>query len=114
MRLSVSWPGGASPSRSASATAASDSGPTRADARLADLEGEADAADLAGLGEQPLHGQLEVVDLLEREVDALGDAADDEAHHGLEIAGQRRLEVDAFRLDGQRGSPMVPSPRTRS
>ena len=70
--------------------------------------------DLARLGQQALDRELEVVDLLEGEVHALGDAADDQPHDGLEIAGQRRLEVDAFGLDRQRGSPMVPSPTTRS
>ena len=61
---------------------------------LADLEREADGAGVPGLGEQALDGELEVVDLLEGEVHALGDAADDQAHDGLEVARQRRLEVD--------------------
>ena len=86
----------------------------RADARLAHLEGQLDAADLARLGEQPLDRELEVVDLLEREVHALGDAADDQAYDSVEVARQRRFEVDAFVLVDQRGSPMVPSPTTRS
>ena len=64
-----------------------------------------------GLGQQPLDGELEVVDLLEGEVHALGDAADDQAHDGLEVARQRRLEVDSLLLLGQ---AIVPSPTTQS
>ncbi len=58
----------------------------RADAVLADLEGEPHAALRAGLGEQPLDGELQVVDLLEGEVHPLGDAADDQPHDRMEVA----------------------------
>ena len=79
----------------------------------ADLEREADAPDLAGLGEQALDRELEVVDLLEREVHALGDAADDQADHRLEVARQRGHEVDALWWLVTRLSD-GPSPTTRS
>ena len=69
---------------------------------------------LPRLGEQALDRELEVVDLLEGEVHALRDPADDQPHDGLEIARQRRLEVDALGQLRHRGSPMVPSPTTRS
>ena len=69
---------------------------------------------LPRLRQQALDGELEVVDLLEGEVHALGDAADDQPHHRLEVARQRRLEVDAFMQLVHFGSPMVPSPTTRS
>ena len=46
----------------------------RADRLLADLEAQMDGVARPGLGQQPLHRQLEVVDLLEREVHPLGDA----------------------------------------
>ena len=81
---------------------------------LPHLERQLHAAHLARLGQQALHRELEVVDLLEREVHALGDAADDQPHDGLKIARQRRLEVDAFMQLVHLGSPMVPSPTTRS
>ena len=58
----------------------------RADAVAADLEREPHAALRARLGQQPLDGELKVVDLLEGEVHALGDAADDQPHDGLEVA----------------------------
>ena len=111
----MSWPGGASPLRSASASDDSESGPTRV--RMLDSPTSNERRtlpDLAGLGEQALDRELEVVDLLEREVHALGDAADDQADDRLEVARQRGHEVDAFLVVGQRGSPIVPSPTTRS
>ena len=40
-----------------------------------------------------------------------GDAADDQAHDGLEVARQRRFEIDSFLLLGQ---AIVPSPTTQS
>ena len=93
----MSCPGGGSPSRSASATARlGQRAHARADAALAHLERQLHAAHLAGLGQQALDRELEVVDLLEREVHALGDAADDQPDHGLEVARQGRLEVDAL------------------
>ena len=79
MRSRVSWPGRESPSRSASVMARSSQRPhARADRLLADLEAQVDGVASPGLGQQPLHRQLEVVDLLEREVHPLRDAADDQ------------------------------------
>jgi hypothetical protein len=84
------------------------------DAGLADLERETHAAHLARLGQQALDRELEVVDLLEGEVHALRDPADDQPYHGLEVARQRRLQDDAFARLRHVGSPIVPSPTTRS
>ena len=92
MRASVSSPGAPSPLRSASATACSLSGPTRARTRPSATSNERlHGLLLAGLGQQALDGELKIVDLLEREVHALGDAADDQPDDGLEVAGQRGL-----------------------
>jgi hypothetical protein len=86
----------------------------RPDARPPHLKRQLHAAHLTRLGQEALHRELEVVDLLEREVHALGDAADNQPHDGLKIARQRRLEVNAFKQLVHLGSPMVPSPTTRS
>ena len=87
-RRSVSSPG-VSSRCSASARPRSLQRPdARADARRAELEGEPHAAVAARLGEQPLDAQLEVVHLVEAQVRALGDAADDQPHHRAE--GARR------------------------
>src|SRR5205085_11196731 len=74
-----------------------------------------------GLRQQPLDRELEVVYLLEAEVDPLGDAADDQPHDGMEVASDRRLELDplAFWLDQATTSLrteelIVPWPSTRS
>ena len=95
IRRSVSTPGGAVAVRERLGDRArAERSHPRANAVLDDLEREADAADLARLGEQPLDGELQVVDLLEGEVDALGDASDDQANDRLEVAGERRVELD--------------------
>src|SRR5918999_2602519 len=86
----------------------------RPDAAFAHLERQMNAADLAGLGQQALDRELEIVDLLEREVHALGYPADDEPHDGMEVAGQRRVEIDSLLVLRHLGRPMVPSPTTQS
>ena len=78
---------------------------------FAHFEREPDRPDGPRLGQQALDGELEVVDLLEREVHTLGDAADDQAHDAVEVAGERRLEVDALR---HHDFSIVPSPTTQS
>ena len=101
----------------ASAIALVDSGPTRARMPSSTISKERlHAADLTGLGEQPLDGELQVVDLLEGEVDALGDTSDDQANDGLKVAGERRLELDELSFDRRihSGSPIVPYPTTAS
>ena len=81
---------------SASAIARSSSGPdARPDRLLAHLEAQLDGVARPGLGEQPLHGELEVVDLLEaRSPRARRCPPMISRITGWKSADERRVEVD--------------------
>ena len=90
MRRSVNSPGLSSGPWRASASACSLSGPTRTRTLVHDLDTHLHGVLGGGLHQQPLDGQLEVVEVLVGEVEAVGHAAEHEAYAGMPPARVQR------------------------
>src|SRR5205085_12098220 len=71
-----------------------------AHAGLVDLERERDGVLRVPLREQPLDRQLEVVELVEAEVEPVGDAAEHHPDDRLPRLPDRRRQLDAIRWHG--------------
>ena len=56
-----------------------------------------------GLDEQPLDGELEVVEVLEGEVEAIRDPAEHESRHGMPFPARGQGELDRLRLHARLG-----------